>query len=232
MKNVARPIALFALLAGAAFAAEPVLPFNGKDLTGWKAKPQGKSTSQWTVGTATLDPANPRLLKVAPGGSELVNNIPNQGHSLDFYSETRHGDAIIELEVMIPQGSNSGIYVQGEYEIQVLDSTGKEANPGPGDMGGIYKTKPPTNPVYKKPGEWNTFRIEFKAPKFDDKGAKTASAVFTKVELNGKVIHENVEVKGVTPGGIDGKEKPLGPLMFQGNHGPVAFRNIKITPVK
>jgi hypothetical protein len=80
----------------------------------------------------------------------------------------------------------------------------------------------------KKPGEWQKFVIEWQAPKFKD-GKKVANAKFVKVELNGTVIHENVEMKGPTPSGVTGKEAPTGPLMFQGDHGPVAFRNIKIT---
>jgi len=71
-----------------------------------------------------------------------------------------------------------------------------------------------------------------KAPKFDGEGKKTGNAVFVKVELNGQVIHENVEMKGPTPGGLTGKEAPTGPIMYQGDHGIVSFRNLKVTPVK
>ncbi|MBW7928309.1 MAG: DUF1080 domain-containing protein, partial [Fimbriimonadaceae bacterium] len=142
-----------------------------------------------------------------------------------------YGDQWITLEVMVPQGSNSGIYVQGEYEVQVLDSFGKDANPGPGDMGALYGAQPPKNPKYKAPGEWNTVDIRFQAPRFDAGGKKVENAKFIRVELNGGVIHENVEMKSQTPGGVDGKEKAMGPLMFQGNHGPVAFRNIRIRPL-
>ena len=81
----------------------------------------------------------------------------------------------------------------------------------------------------KKPGEWQKFVIDFKAPRFED-GKKVSNAVFVKVELNGTVIHENVEMKkGATPGGLTGKEAPTGPVMFQGDHGAVAFRNISVT---
>ncbi len=74
--------------------------------------------------------------------------------------------------------------------------------------------------------------IDFRAPRFDADGKKTANARFVKVTLNGQVIQENVEMEQQTPGGLVGKERPQGPLMFQGNHGPVAFRNIKISPLK
>lgn len=229
-------VSSLALAAGALTAvAQPggvIHPFNGRNLDGWKAKPEGSSKSQWTVGSAMPDPANPKLLVVQPGGDQLINQTAAHGQSLDFYSQALHGDAVITLEVMVPRNSNSGIYVMGEYEVQVLDSFGKDANPGPGDMGAVYGAQPPNKPKYKAPGEWNTYEIHWQAPKFDAAGKKTANARFIKVVLNGATIHENLEMKGPTPGGVDGKEKALGPLMFQGNHGPVAYRNIKIAPLK
>ncbi|HTE19130.1 MAG TPA: DUF1080 domain-containing protein [Armatimonadota bacterium] len=81
----------------------------------------------------------------------------------------------------------------------------------------------------KAPGEWQKFVIEFQAPRFEG-DRKVSNAKFLKVTLNGQVIHENVEMKGVTPTGVTGKEAPTGPLMFQGDHGPVSYRNIRITP--
>ena len=208
---------------------KPDKPFNEKDLDGWVAKKSRRGKSFWVVGTAKVDEADPRKLAVSPKGKELVNA---QGRGVDLYSKYVHGDAVIKLEVMVPKGSNSGIYVMGEYEIQVLDSFGRDKKPGGGDMGAIYNAAPPKKPTYKKPGEWQAFEIHFRAPKFDAGGKKTANAVFLKIVLNGRVIHENVEMKGPTPGGVDRKEKPKGPLMFQGNHGPVAFRNIQVFPLK
>ena len=73
--------------------------------------------------------------------------------------------------------------------------------------------------------------IDFLAPKFDAADRKIANAKFLRVRLNGQVVQENAEMKGPTPGGVTGKEAPEGPLMFQGNHGPVAYRNIKIKPL-
>lgn len=199
----------------------------GKDLKGWKYKNEAKS--QWTIGTAKLDEKNPAELVVAKEGGELVNA---KGSGTDILTEGVYGDCLLTLEVMVPKGSNSGIYLQANYEIQVLDSFGKEANPGPGDMGGIYGSAAPKNPKYKAPGEWQTYEIHFQAPKFDATGTKTAPAKFIKIILNGVAIHENVELKGVTGGSLDNKEKAMGPLMFQGDHGPVAYRNIKIAPLK
>jgi hypothetical protein len=201
-------------------------PFNGKDLSGWKLKGPAEK-SKWKVGTAVPDPADPRRLAVSEG-ADLVNAA---GGGVDLYTEQKWGDCVIELELMVPKGSNSGVYVMGEYEVQILDSFGKE-KVGAGDIGGLYGAQAPRVNAAKAPGEWQKFVIDFRAPRFDEAGKKTAPAKFVKVELNGQVIHENVEMKGPTPAGLSGKEAPAGPLMFQGDHGPVAFRAIKITPVK
>ena len=203
--------------------------FNGKNLDGWTVKKKGKNPNHWAAAVAAIDDKDPRnLKKVGNGTGELVNL---KGHGCDIYSHKKHGDAIISLDVMVPKGSNSGVYVMGEYEVQVLDSFGKEKM-GMGDMGAIYGAKPPSLNATKAPGKWQHYEIHFSAPKFDKDGKKTANARFHKVILNGKVIQENIEMKGPTPGGVDGKEKPMGPLMFQGDHGAVAFRNIVIKPLK
>jgi hypothetical protein len=209
-------------------------PFNGRDLEGWKAK--NPKNNKWVVGRASLDPKDPSRLAVtvippaADGGPavrELINNLSRGDHGTDLYTEAKFGDCTIELEVMIPKGSNSGIYVMGLYEVQILDSYGK-VKVGPGDMGGIYTTAAPKTNACKKPGEWQKFVIEFQAPRFDAAGKKTSNARFVKVVLNDEVIHQNVEVKGPTPGNLGHQEAPTGPLMFQGDHGAVAFRNIKV----
>ncbi len=203
-------------------AGKPIVPFNGKDLSGWKVK---GDKNKWVVGTAEMDPDNPSKLKVEPGAGQLVN--PPSGQ--DLFTEEKFGDGIFEVEFMVPKGSNSGVYLMGEYEVQILDSYGRE-KVGPGDLGGLYGAAAPKVNASKKPGEWQKFVIDFRAPRFEgDK--RVAKAKFVKVTLNGQVIHENVEMKGPTPGGLTGREAPSGPLMFQGNHGPVVFRNIKITPL-
>jgi hypothetical protein len=203
-------------------------PFNGKDIKDWKTKNPTKKHG-WTVGVAAIDPKNPRRLVAGTGAGDLVNVTTGHGKSRDIYTTAKHGDAIITLEVMVPKGSNSGVYVHGEYEIQVLDSWGKKKLGG-GDMGAIYGAAPPKVNACKKPGEWQTYEIHFRAPRFTD-GKKTANAKFLKVILNGQTLHENVEMKGPTPAGVTGKEHATGPLMFQGDHGPVAYRNIKISPL-
>jgi len=198
---------------------------NGKNLDGWQPKGNPQQ-SKWTLGTASLAADDPKKLQVAAGGNELINA---GAHGVDLYTTAKFGDAVIDLEVMVPKGSNSGIYVMGEYEIQVLDSFGRE-KPGGGDMGAIYGAAPPRVNASKAPGEWQHYVIDYRAPRFDADGKKTANARMIKVTLNDQVIHEDVEMKSQTPGGVTGKESAAGPLMFQGNHGEVAYRNIKITP--
>ncbi|MFM1943378.1 MAG: hypothetical protein RI897_2360 [Verrucomicrobiota bacterium] len=217
--------------AGLAHGADRVEPFNGKDLAGWKVK-GGEGKNLWLVGAAELDERDSRRYVVLPGGHELINNTPAHGKSLDLYSEAVFGDAIIRLEVMVPRESNSGVYVMGEYEVQVLDSHGKDANPGAGDMGAVYGAQPPSHPKYRAPGEWNTYEIHWRAPRFDGAGKKVENARFLKVILNGVTIHADLEMPGPTPGGVDGREKAEGPLMFQGNHGAVSYRNIRVEKVK
>jgi len=139
---------------------------------------------------------------------------------------------------MVPKGSNSGVYFMGRYEIQVFDSFGV-AKPEHSDCGGIYQRwkekdgvgyegRPPKVNVSKKPGEWQSFDVTFKAPRFDADGKKIENAKFVKVVHNGKVVHENESLSGPTRAATFDDEKALGPLMLQGDHGPVAYRNLKL----
>ena len=228
LRTLALAAAVLVASRGAAWGeghAKAVEPFNGKDFSGWHFKGDPKQ-SKWVVGTAALAPTNPHRLIAKPGGSEMIDLAT----SLDLYTEAKFGDAIIEVEVMVPKGSNSGIYIMGEYEVQILDSFGRKQL-GMGDMGAIYGAAVPRVNASKAPGVWQKYYIEYRAPKFDAAGKKTANGKVVKVTLNGEVIHENVELKGVGGGGVTGREAPTGPLMFQGNHGPVAYRNIKIIPL-
>ncbi len=172
-------------------------------------------------------------------GTGVLLNMNEETKKDNLLSTFEHGDIELELEVMLPKGSNSGIYLQGRYEVQLLDSWGVK-NPSFSDIGGIYRNweneagksyagKAPLSNPAKAPGLWQTMKISFRAPKFDATGKKIANAKFVSVELNGIKIHENVEVPLPTGGPIENNEKPLGPLMIQGDHGPVAFRNIKYT---
>jgi len=228
MKLTALLSIALALGAATAFAADAVNLFNGKNLDGWMLKGD-KAKSKWTVGTAKVDEQDNAKLAVkdsAAGKGELVN----AASGVDVYTAEKFGDCTLSLELMVPKGSNSGVYMLGEYEVQILDSYGK-TEVTKGDLGGIYNTAAPKKNASKKPGEWQSMVIEFQAPRFEE-DKKVANAKFVKVILNGETIHENIEVAGPTPACLTGKEAPTGPVMFQGDHGPVAFRNIQIMPTK
>ncbi len=214
--------------------SKAAVPFNGKDLRNWSFKihKAGKLKdvkAKWVVGKPGLGENN-GTLAVEAGEGAMVNTVAGHGQSLDIYSNDTFGSSRIELELMVAKGANSGIYVMGEYEVQVLDSYGKDQL-GNGDMGAVYGAAPPSVNACKKPGEWQKYVIEYKAPEFDADGNKTSNFKLLKVELNGTVLHENLELKGPTPSGVTGKEAAKGPIMFQGDHGPVAYRNINITPL-
>jgi len=209
---------------------DSMMLFNGKDLKDWAFKKEGNRTSKWAVGKAKVSSDDPKMLVAEPGGHDMINLARKHGDSVDIFSRKEFGDCRIELELMVPKGSNSGIYVMGRYEIQVLDSYGRPGTT-PGDMGAIYGAASPPANFCRPPGQWQSYVIEFRAPRFDRSGKKVADARFFSILLNGHTIHHDLPmVKGSTPGGVSREEAPVGPLMFQGNHGPVAYRNIKVFP--
>ena len=190
---------------------------------GWKMQHPDKG--KWVVGTAEVDPKSPNKLVVKEGGSDVINVQP----ASNLVSDEKYGDCTVEVEFLIPKGSNSGVYLMGRYEVQVFDSFGKK-KPTKADLGGIYNTSDPIAGNYepKAPGEWQTLDIVFRAPRFDATGKKTADAHFTSVKLNGKEIQKDVDAPKPTGSELSPKEVPTGPIMLQGDHGPVAFRNLRI----
>jgi hypothetical protein len=190
----------------------------------------------------TTTPANHPQAVSFTAGKGILLNMNDDKTKDNLVSAFEHGDIELELEVMMPKGSNSGIYLQGRYEVQLLDSWGVK-DPKYSDIGGIYRNwekepgkiymgKAPLSNPAKAPGLWQKFKISFRGPRFDESGKKIANAKFVSVELNGVKIHDNVEVPLPTGGSIENNEKALGPLMIQGDHGPVAFRNISYQLVK
>ncbi len=170
-------------------------------------------------------------------GTGILLNLNDESKKSNLITAFEHGDIELELEVMLPKGSNSGIYLQGRYEVQLFDSWGVK-NPAFSDLGGIYRNwetetdkiymgKAPLTNAAKAPGLWQKIKIDFRAPRFDAAGSKIANAKFVSVSINGVKIHDNVEVPLPTGGPIENNEKAIGPLMIQGDHGPVAFRNIR-----
>ncbi len=203
---------------------------TGDDFSAWR-----EGTGQWQiVGDVSLNPQDEKLLS-GKSGSGTVLNGP-KGRTSHLFSEREFGDVRAHIEFMVPKGSNSGIYFMGRYEIQVFDSWGV-AEPHHSDCGGIYQ-RWKDNKGYEghgprvnaslEPGSWQTFDVVFRAPRFDESGRKLSSARFEKVVHNGVVIHEDVELYGPTQASGYNDEKARGPLMLQGDHGPVAYRNVRL----
>ncbi len=229
---------LFSLALSAAQAgAEETVLFNGKDLTGWKLRNKDPKVAEtWkVVSKVELDPAaKAKLIGSGEGGTadSLLFRQPI-AHGCDIITEQSFGDVELHIEFLIPGESNSGIYLMGEYEVQVLSTspTKPDDQLTPGDCAGIYNTKKADVNAIKPAGEWNVMDIVFRTPRFDADGKKTANAKFISVIFNGKKIHDNAEAPKPT-GGQLGPEKATGPLMLQGDHGVVAFRNIRIKPLE
>ena len=208
---------------------------TGGDFSQWR-----DNTGQWQiVGNVFMKPDNSKLLGSKPGTGVILNGPT--GRTSHLFSKAEFGDVKAHIEFMVPKGSNSGVYFNGRYEIQVLDSWGVK-NLKHGDCGGIYQRwddkrkekgyegRPPPVNASRPPGQWQAFEVIFRAPRFNRRGQKISNARFEKVFHNGIVVHADVEVTGPTRASAYNDEKPTGPLMLQGDHGPVAYRNIRIEP--
>jgi len=209
----------------------------GDDFSSWREK-----TGTWQiVGEAIMAPENEKLIATKPGSGVMVNGP--KGKTINLLSRAEFGDVRAHIEFMVPKGSNSGIYFMGRYEIQVFDSWGVK-EPKHSDCGGIYQRwdnnrspkgyegHPPRVNASVPAGQWQSFYVLFRAPRFDKNGKKIVNARFEKVIHNGIVVHEDVELTGPTRASAYNDEKAAGPLMLQGDHGPVAYRNIWIVPLE
>jgi hypothetical protein len=208
----------------------------------WQEKWQ-RPTGEWFMGGKVgLDSQHPRRLAAEPGKGVLVNG--RTGRTENLISKEKFGDLEAHVEFLIPRRSNSGVKFEGLYEIQILDSWGVKT-PTADDCGGIYpraemeptyhhidKGVPPRVNAARPAGEWQTLDVVFQAPRFDAAGNKIGNARFIKVVLNGQLIHENVEQKTPTGHAWHDREIPAGPLLLQADHGPVAFRAVRVRPWK
>lgn len=193
------------------------------------------------VAKVEAEPGKPGLLSDGEG-KILINATDKQTKAPYLLTKSRYGDARVELEFMIPKGSNAGVYMMGRYEVQILDGFGK-TKVGSGDLGGIYQRWDPARGkgkegfegiapkvnAAKAPGEWQTMKIIFRAPLFDEAGKKTADASFEKVLVNGVLVQENATTTGPTRSSPLEGEEALGPIAIQGDHGPIAIRNFRVT---
>lgn len=182
---------------------EPIELFNGKDLAGWKL----------------INPNQANGFKVVDG--VLINDPVNvEGQRVNFgnlRTEKEFEDFNIKLYVNVPEHSNSGVYLRGMYEIQVVDSYGKELDSH--NMGGLYSRVSPTQAAEKRGGEWQTMDI-------------TLCERHVTVILNGKTIIDNQPAYGPTGGAMIADVFKPGPIYLQGDHGKVSYRNIVLTPIK
>ncbi len=168
----------------------PVILFNGKNLEGWHTQ----GTNQWKA-------EGGELVSAASGSNIMTDRIFN--------------DFKLHIEFKYPKGSNSGVYLRGRYEIQIVDSKGIE--PGRDYLGAIYGFVSPEFMMAKDPGEWQSYDV---------------TLIGRRVTLvaNGRTVITNAEIPGITGGALDSREGEPGPIMMQGDHGPISFRNIVITP--
>lgn len=171
---------------------EPINLFNGTNLDGWHAM----GANQWKVEDGIL-----RSLK---SGSNLV-------------TDQKFTDFKLHIEFRYQNGSNSGVYLRGRYEVQIIDCKGME--PGSIYLGGVYGFLTPSANVAKDPGVWQSYDI-------------TLRGRMVTIVANNELIIYNQAIPGITGGALDNKEAEPGPIYLQGDHGPIDFRNIIITPMK
>src|SRR5690606_11597224 len=172
---------------------EPIELFNGKDLSGWRAA----GPNQWVVKDGIL--FSPKA------GANLI-------------TEQKFNDFKLHVEFRYPKGSNSGIYLRGRYEVQILD-TDKDEHPSNILFGGVYGFLTPGEIAATGPDEWQTYDITLVGRKVT-------------IVANGKTIISDQEIPGITGGALDSNEGEPGPIYLQGDHGPIEFRKITITPAK
>lgn len=182
---------------------EAIELFNGTDLTGW----------------SLINPNQTNGFKAEDG--MLVNDPvqPEEGNHISYgnlRTDAVFGDFRLTLEVNVPEGSNSGVYLRGIYEIQVADTYGKDSDSH--NMGGLYSRIAPSSTVEKPAGEWQTMDI-------------TLYQRHLTVILNGTNIIDNQPVLGVTGGAMTADENAHGPIYLQGDHGRVLYRNLVLTPI-
>jgi len=212
---------------------------NGRNLSGWRLQDPGKGGWGVTAGVHWDGAVRPKVLTALPApGDRLVNGAT--GGSSNIVTTSRYGDVELYLEFLLAAKSNSGVYLQGVYEIQILDSFGV-VQLKYGDCGGIYTRsvegklvggRPPLVNANPPPGKGQFFPPGVQAPPLHPEGPKIAPAKFLRVLHNGVLVQENQEVDGPTHSAMPLPEAAENPIMLQGDHGPVAYRNIYVRPLR
>jgi hypothetical protein len=187
-------------LSGAADADESGFHplFNGKDLTGWHLR----------------NPAGHPSWSILPGGV-LKNTVEKGAHGTDLVADKKFWNFTVRYEYMTPENSNSGFYLRGRHEIQILGDYSPNGQPSLGGNGALYNFKAPDKFVTKPAGQWQTVEATMIGNRIT-------------VVMNGVKIHDNVVCDKATGSEIDNKLQEPGPIFLQGDHGTVSFRNIRI----
>ncbi len=186
-------------------------------------------------GVVLMDGTNLDAWERYPLKWSLLGNGATQVTGSNFKTIDEFGSGLWHVEFMSPfmpeergQGrGNSGVYVLGRYEVQVLDSFGLD--PADNLCGGIYKMAVPRVNACLPPLTWQTYDITFTTAQFDASGNKTANARIT-VLHNGILIHDDVELANPTPGGVSREDASTGPMLFQDHSDAVQFRNVWFVP--
>jgi hypothetical protein len=218
---------------------EPLL--NGKDLSGWKACESGATNEWYTTRHVIFERIlGPTRLGGRPAPTGVILN-GQTGRTANLCTERTFGDIELYLEFMLAKGSNSGVYLQGLYEIQIFDSWGSIEGMKTSDGGAIYHQwidnrgvggSPPLVNASRRPGEWQSFQAWFRAPRFDAAGKKLEPARFIRVLFNGLPVQKDIDVEGPTRAHLPIPEAAQNPLMIQGDHGPVALRSIYVRALR
>jgi len=235
---VMRGFALLVILTSSAAASAENKPWI--DLM--KPDVWSKFDERWiATDTVKLDEKNSKKLiaEKVDKGTVWVNG---PGRVANLITKQEFADCEIEIEFLIAKGSNAGVKFHSLYEIQILDTFGKDVKTLTGNsMGGIYPRArngppygyeddgtPPKVNAANKPGEWNKLTATWKAPRFDAAGKLTEHGIVVRAELNGKLIHDNVTVKTPTGANWVKPNTAKGLFMVQADHGPTAIRLLRI----
>jgi hypothetical protein len=151
-----------------------------------------------------------------PSGWKIRDGIlSNSPPSVDIVSKEKYSDFKLHAEWRVPEHGNSGIYLRGRYEVQILDDHHKE--PSNTSTGSVYGYLKPSIKATKPVGEWNFYDI-------------TLIGRWVTIVFNGETILDRREIPGLTGGALDSVEESLGPIMLQGDHRAVEYRNLVLTP--
>jgi hypothetical protein len=182
----------------------------------------------------TTRDGSPARWPVLDDGSLLARggDIVSRERFVDFYLHLEFWCCDSPPDVKGQGRANSGVFLQGRYELQVLDSWGIDREPGKGDCGALYNHAAPLVNASRRPEEWQTYDVFFRAPRFDEEGRNKVENARVTALQNGLVIHNNVEVPQQTGAAFDENYDQAGPLLLQDHGNDVRYRNVWVVPLR